>query len=115
LYDNIFDLLRSWGADPNTVMEIVARPDWLLDGWEQICLIWKHAKDDARRRGVLSEIVGLIPILPKEVDDWSGQPTHVDTTLRRPATRHEAWRTEAAYFDLVRRNEHFRALACRLR
>src|SRR4051794_3878443 len=42
LPDNMVDLLRRWGTDPGSVIELASRPEWLLDGWEQICLIWQN-------------------------------------------------------------------------
>lgn len=111
---NMVDLLRTWAADPNAVIQLTARPEWLLDGWEQICLIWQHAQDDAGRRAALIEIVGLIPVLPKEVSAWSSAPSDLDDSLRlrRLIPLNEDWRTGASFFEKVARNEHFRAIAC---
>ena len=58
-------LLRTWATDPDSVIRIAARPDWLLDGWEQICLIWNYARDDATRSAALVEILEHVPILPR--------------------------------------------------
>jgi hypothetical protein len=75
------------------VIEMVSRPEWLLDGWEQICLIWQNAHDDAMRRAALAEIATLIPILPKEVNDWCHTQYETDSLnrFRRLVQLNEDW------------------------
>jgi hypothetical protein len=82
LPDTMVDLLRGWATDSGAVIEMVSRPEWLLDGWEQICLIWQNAHDDAMRRAALAEIATLIPILPKEVNDWCHTQYETDSLNR---------------------------------
>jgi hypothetical protein len=107
-------LLRTWAADPKAVTHLVMRPEWLLDGWAQICLIWNHARDDAERRAALIEIAGLLPILPKEASEWSGVQSDFDKArrFRRLVSLNEDWRTGSMVFELIARNEHFRAITC---
>jgi hypothetical protein len=113
LTQDMLVLLKTWAADPEMVIRSVNRPEWLLDGWEPICLIWNYAWDDAGRRAALAEIAGLIPILPREVKEWCGNIPQVDGSshTRRVGHMNEDWRTGAAAFDLIARNEHFRAVA----
>jgi len=113
LPDNMIDLLRSWAADPDAVVELVGRPEWLLDGWEQICLVWNAAQDDSERRAALAEIATLVPILPKEVNDWCSTSYEIDSLVRfrRLIRLNEDWFTGAMVFNLIARNEHFRALS----
>ncbi|WP_158924199.1 hypothetical protein [Acidisphaera sp. S103] len=108
-------LLRNWGTDPGSISQLATRPEWLLDGWEQICLIWNHARDDAGRRAALVEIIGLIPILPKEASEWSEIKCDMDRAIRfrRLVSLNEDWRTGSIVFELIARNEHLRAIACR--
>lgn len=115
LTGDMVQLLRTWSADPRSVSQIATRPEWLLDGWEQICLIWNHAADDAERRAALVEIVGLIPILPKEASEWSEIKCDIDHAFRfrRLVSLNEDWRTGSIVFQLIARNEHLRAIACR--
>jgi hypothetical protein len=107
-------ILRSWAADPSSVVRVASRPDWLLDGWEQICLIWNDTRDDTSRRAALAEIAGFVPILPREVTEWWGagrdapRAPHVGATIRVS----EEWRTGVAPFALIARNERFRAATC---
>lgn len=116
LTNDMVDLLRKWAADPHAVSRLAMRPEWLLDGWEQICLIWSNAHDDAERRAALAEIIGLIPVLPKEASEWSEAEADLDIALRfrRLVTLNEDWRSGAIVFQLIARNEHFRAVTCRM-
>jgi hypothetical protein len=113
LLTDMIGLLRSWAVDPNSIVQLAGRPDWLLDGWEPICQIWHYAQDDAARRAALVEIAGLIPVLPKEVGDWcDGLPVPVGALqFRRLVRVNEDWRTGATIFNLIARNEQFRAAA----
>ncbi|HVZ08519.1 hypothetical protein [Rhodopila sp.] len=113
LTGDVIELLRQWDANQDSIAERAARPDWLLDGWEQISLIWSHARDDAARRAAVAEIVALTPVMPKEVDGWLGGAEAANDILRfrRLVPLNEDWRTGAVAFKLVARNETFRALA----
>ena len=116
LTGDMVQLLRTWAADPMSVIQLATRPEWLLDGWKQICLIWNHATDDAGRRAALVEIVALIPILPKEAGEWSEIKCDTDHLFRfhRMVSLNEDWRTGSTVFQLIARNEHLRAIACRM-
>jgi hypothetical protein len=116
LTTDMIDLLRKWAADSHAVSRLAMRPEWLLDGREQNCLIWASARDDAERRAPLVEIIGLIPVLPKEAGEWSETPLDLDTALRfrRLVSLNEDWRSGALVFQLIARNEHFRAVTCRV-
>src|ERR1700754_1223148 len=71
LTGDVVALLRSWSNDPGTTLQLAGRAEWLLDGWEPICLIWRMAEDDAARRAALVEMAQLIPVLPRKVREWS--------------------------------------------
>jgi hypothetical protein len=112
LTNDMVQLLRTWAAEPQSVSQIAMRPEWLLDGWERICFIWDHAGDDAGRRAALVEIIGLLPVLPKEANGWIGIKSDIDPGFhfRRPASLTEDGRTGWNAFQLIARNEHFRAM-----
>ncbi|WP_428483603.1 hypothetical protein [Rhodopila sp.] len=113
LMTDMVDMLRRWAADPTRIIQLTGRPDWLLDGWEQICQIWTHAQDHATRRAALVEIVGLLPVLPKEVNEWCSDVPSLTNALqfRRLIPLNEDWRTGEVVHQLIARNEHFRALS----
>jgi hypothetical protein len=106
-------LLRNWTRSPDTVAHLATRPEWLLDGWEPICLIWHEAADLAGQRRALAEMAQLVPVLPRETSEWSGVPEDLirRTSLRKLVRLNRDWRTEAAVFALIARNERLRSLA----
>ncbi len=106
-------MLSRWGTEATSIRKLTARPEWLLDGWEQVCLLWGSSENDAARRAVLAEMALLVPIIPREASDWVGMPIDMDGAMRfrRTVTLNEDWRTGSAVFDLIARNEHLRALA----
>jgi hypothetical protein len=105
-------LLRDWVNDPDRVTRLLARLDWLLDGWEQLCLIWTCAVTQAARRAAMTEIALLAPILPNEASTWLGAP--VDTAaawqMRRQLSGTGVARASEAVAQTAR-NERLRALA----
>ena len=112
--DNMIGLLRAWSLDAEAAVRRIARPEWLLDGWERICLIWESAGDDAARRAAIVEIAVLLPVMPREASDWSGgaRPDDPSQGARRHVGLNEDWRSGAAVLDLIARNEQFRAASC---
>lgn len=112
LLEDPVGLLRRWRVARQAVIHLAGRPDWLLDGWEQICLIWDYAKDHDAKTAALEEIALLVPVVPREISDWLGLNLKEKIAgLRRTIVLNEDWRTGAQVFDLVPRNEHLRALA----
>ena len=69
---NVPHLLRRWESEPELIGRHAARPDWLLDGWDQIRLLWETASSPDERRAVLPELVALVPLIPREASDWVG-------------------------------------------
>jgi len=114
LTDDVVSLLRSWAKDPQPTLELAARAEWLLDGWEQICMLWRFALDDSGRRAALVEMAQLIPVLPREVRDWSNMFREADSSLRlrRLIPLNEDWRTGATVYGQIARNEKLRAATC---
>jgi len=109
---NMEALLGAWVADPATVATRIARPEWLMDGWERIILLWQTA--ERLGRGItLAEMASLIPVLPKEAADWARiqVPAASDAPRRRLVAMLEDWRTGISLHDMIARNEHLRAVA----
>lgn len=105
-------LLGEWRTAPSRLAQRIARTEWLLDGWEQICLIWHCASSDLERRSALAEMGLLVPVLPREVTDWVGSTVDIDLVhrFRKTVSLNVDWRT-GAVFERVSRNEKLRALA----
>ncbi|MDE2515442.1 MAG: hypothetical protein KGL12_05410 [Rhodospirillales bacterium] len=112
LYADMAGLVLRWYQAGAEIAAMLARPDWLLDGWEQIALIWQLAETPASRRAALVEIAAMVPVLPRELGEWIGNPIAIEEVgrLRRNVTLNEDWRTGHLY-DRIARNEALRALA----
>lgn len=104
-------LLRAWREDSADLGRRAARPDWLLDGWQVICELWRDA-DPALRGGALWEMALLAPVMPREVEEWLGIEEDWDrpTRLRRVVRANEDWRS-GRMLDIVARNERLLAKA----
>ena len=116
LTSNMVELLQRWGSDPTGVRELTGRPEWLLDGWDQICALWHAAHDVPGQELALAEIAGLIPVMPKEAAAWSGAGVQVvdrDTArFRRIVPFNTDWSTGASVFEAIARYEQLRAAIC---
>jgi len=109
---SITNLLTEWIADSEAVATRLARTEWLVDGWAQICAVWESSTTQAERRIALTEISLMVPILPKEVAAWLDRLVDTDVTrgLAKVVPVNIDWRS-GAYFERVARNEHLRAFA----
>jgi hypothetical protein len=107
-------LLRRWCTEPDSVIAIATRVDWLLDGWDWICLLWLSAASDEARRMALLEMAQLIPVLPIEAGAWTDVAVPAEAMQQpcRVTSREDAWRSGGAAFALIGRNESLRAM-CR--
>jgi hypothetical protein len=112
--EDIWALVHRWRVDPDSVLALVERSEWLLDGWRQICALWRASPPEGRL-GAALEMAALVPVIPAEVGDWCG----FDATGEMDATRGglRTWRrTVKAHQDwasgrLMERNEQLRAMA----
>jgi hypothetical protein len=105
------NLLMRWRVEPDAVAAKAARPEWVLDGWEDLCAIWEAA-GPARRRAAIAEIAQLAPIIPKEAADWVGQTAkEANAVFRRMVALNHDWRTGTDALDGIARGERLRAAA----
>ncbi len=108
-------LLATWAASPAKVAHRIGRPDWLLDGWEHITLLWHVAEADAQRLDAVAEACALTPPMPAEAEAWlADQPMlwlNLCTAAGAAPPPPVAARTPSQAVMLVARNEHIRALA----
>lgn len=104
-------LLRSWREDSTALARRATRPDWLLDGWQVICELWRDA-DSTMRAGAVWEMALLAPVMPREVEEWVGiaEDWERPARLRRLVRANEEWRS-GRMLDIVARNERLRARA----
>jgi hypothetical protein len=80
LTGDIVALLRRWVIEPEALAKLLARSDWLLDGWDRICALWRTAESHLGRGRALIEMAGLVPLVPHEVVEWTDQQIEVDAT-----------------------------------
>jgi hypothetical protein len=105
-------LLRRWVTQPDEPLDLAARCDWVVDGWERICLLWKIADSLASRRAALLEMAQLLPMVPREINQWvdgAVAPAPIDEGCHA-ASNNDAWRSGGAAFALIQRNELLRAM-----
>jgi hypothetical protein len=106
-------LLRRWVTDADDVRAVASRCDWLLDGWERVCLLWATAQSVASRRAALLEMAPLVPVLPREVQAWTDVaiPSEAMDQTCRVTCCDDSWRSGGAAFALIERNERLRAMS----
>ena len=92
------------------MVELVSRPEWLLDGWEQVCLLWRCSKIPDKRRAVLTEMAQLVPVMPREMAEWVTVVADPGEHGGQTISLNKDWRTGIAVLNLTARNEHLRAL-----
>ena len=105
-------LLRRWSTHPAEVAERASRLEWVLDGWDQLCLVWETADSPALRHLALREMTLMAPSLPAEILDWIGPNVLPKNRLLscRPTPASPDLRGAAAAFRMVGRSERLRAL-----
>ena len=114
LLDDLWALLRRWQEDQATVRMLLARPEWLLDGWGLICGLWRDARP-TRRGAALLDMALLVPVIPAEVRRWVGFDADLAMDLHRTGLRHwrrtvhtnEDW-ISGRRLNLMARNERLR-------
>jgi hypothetical protein len=109
------ELLAAWAADPELLVVRVGRLDWLLDGWEPICLLWQLAGSDSARADAMVEALVIAPPFPAEGIGWFRSAPELQRRLAVPAPvqtmRRAGGRMPSEAMALVARNERIRALA----
>jgi len=113
--DQLWPLLQAWKRDPNSIRALVTRPDWILDGWEMICGIWRESSQTDTTLAV-ADMVTLIAMLPRETRDWINfdAPSHLEEhrsglrRWRRNVFTNQDWQT-GLQADTTYRQEQARA------
>lgn len=107
LPDAMRGLMNRWTHEPAGLLDLAARPGWLLDGWATLTGIWRSAAP-CERSAAIREMSLLVPVMPQEADHWleAGDERFevAYQTRRRFVLRLEEWRTGRP-LDLIARNE----------
>jgi hypothetical protein len=105
---DVVDLLRRWIIEPEPLAQLLARPDWLLDGWDRIVALWETAPSFLGKEATLTEMCNLVPTVPREIGNWVSHQLTIDADMqrhRRKVVLLEDWRTGRSVVDLMTRNE----------
>lgn len=113
LGQDVIGLLRTWSKQRERMADLAARPEWLLDGWEQVSLLWRSTGGPDQQRAVLSEMAHVVPVLPREAAQWGEQPPVAGDAggASDRVSFNREWRAGPAMLNLTARNERLRALA----
>lgn len=108
-FDDMETLLRDWRAKRVQVLQVIALPDWLMDGWRPIVRLWHMARDNRERVACLPELALLVPPVP------AGLPGDVGEKLQNLRARRmlagRVARPSGPAYALVARNETLLAMA----
>jgi hypothetical protein len=105
-------VLGNWTIDGSKIERLADRLAWLVDGWDTISETWLGAADDDKRIDVLSEIVPILPVLPRNeamIDAESGHSAAGPGVGRRWVHTTEDWRTGEPDPEMVERLEALKA------
>lgn len=110
---DIVSLIHAWSTDPGRIAALCARPGWVLDGWERVCLLWQQAETAAEQRAALGEIAILLPLIPREAESWLGRFPEPDqkVSLRSIVEGAQQGHPRSSLPDLIARNERLVAMA----
>ena len=113
LLEDPVTLLTRRLSDPDGVTALAERADWLLDGWERVCLLWQVPCSVTTRSAVLLEMTQCLPTLPREAFKWSNPavPLQAPDQSCRVVSTDGRWRTGSSAFIMVERNEKIRAMS----
>jgi len=105
-------LLRRRLREPAAIQALAERGDWLLDGWERACLIWR-ATPAAARQDALQEIALALPQLPPEAHDWRDPSVTLPASEQtvRAIANDGSWQAGITTLRLTERNETLRAMS----
>lgn len=114
LLDTVLVLLRSWPQTPGErLRSVLIRPEWLLDGWGQVCGQWEAVVRDERaaQRQMLQQILASLPMLdPNDRTAGAVAEAHeIRFDRGRRVKLHEDWRTGVSVMDRRARAELIRA------
>jgi hypothetical protein len=111
LLADVMALVRAWQADAAACRESFARPEWLLDGWQQVCAMWEAAAPEPRatQQAVLAQVRLLIPFLDRTAMQDADRVREERLDRGRRVRLHEDWRTGLVLGAQTARSEAMRA------
>ena len=86
-------LLAAWRADEAVLLQALEQPDWMLDGWDRLCLLPSETGEMSALAQMLLYGDDQRISLSRSEAEWIGQPGLNDsTTLLDRLTRNESMR-----------------------
>ena len=109
----LLQVIAPGGRQAAALLAELANAIWVLDGWQEIGLVWRLAEEAGGQRAGLSEMALMVPAIPKDVQSWGcGEVDETERQrLRRAIRGFEDWRSGSTVFGLIARNERIRAIA----
>jgi hypothetical protein len=110
---NLPQLLQRWARSPESVVSETGRTEWLLDGWNRICLVWECAEMHEGRQAALQEMAEMVAAMrydPAEPDQTQALPLGAGGRRRSAVRLASGWKGAANLSNLVRWNEHMQAM-----
>ena len=106
-------LLGRWVSDPGVVKDLAERGEWLLDGWERVCLLWQAPSSITSRNAALFEMAQCLPALPQEAYEWTNPavPLQPPDQNCRVVSSDSRWHTGSSAIVMIERNEKLRAMS----
>lgn len=105
--DDIGQLVLRWVQEPSQLLELIARPAWLMDGWGVLTGLWRGGRE-AELANSIREMSLLVPTVPVEADGWKGGNRErfeaIHHSRSRFVFRLQEWRT-GNRITLTARNE----------
>ena len=112
MIDDAPALLRNLGKMRGRLAELSGRPEWLLDGWDLVCALWRASEGPDQQGAAITEMAQLVPVLPREVAQWGAANGEARHAAAGDSIRFDRdWRSGTATLQLTARNERLRAMA----
>lgn len=105
------ELICAFVDNPRAQTLLFEQAEWLLDGWQRICLLWRTAETPQDTAAAISEGLNLIPDLPDEAELWFGLPPRMAAQINGGRKLGAARLRSEPALDSIARNEQLRALA----
>jgi len=102
---NVVQLLRDYVLAPAKLSAEFARSDWLLDGWQLLCVRWRAASPE-EYDDVIEDLAAMLPPMPTEVMEWGYMFGETfERNFRRKVQAGHDWRSGLLAFQGIERGE----------
>lgn len=115
LLEDIRKLLLVWRSADGVLRDRFTACEWLLDGWQEVCALWRTVARDGRptQRVTLAQIERLLAVSPDDLQQRGPVASTLDDKRlhrSRWVKLYEDWRTGIIVHDATARREEMRAV-----